>query len=695
MSKSHACLISTEIAEQIKNTLAEYLGEDVHVVGDGGIIIATTQPERLGTRHEGAAKLVTGEIPFTHINGKTAEKMSGVQAGFGVPIVVDDNIVGAIGVSGEPCQVKPYAQLAASFAHLIIKNNMLEQALLQQVEAALQESEEKYRLIAENFPNGIIVLYDREFRYLMAEGKGLEEIGLTREMLLGKTIGEVFPRSFVWELEPYLHRAFTGVEATFEISWDDFVFEQTVVPFRSGGDQIIAVMGVIENITTRRQAEEKAQFLAHHDPLTKLPNRGIFNDRLQQAIIQAERSNQTLAVIFVDLDHFKTINDTLGHAGGDKLLNMFGERLLVTLRKSDTVARAGGDEFVILTQHMAQLENTIDVLQRIQDSLEEPFQISNSNYHITCSAGVAMFPDDGTDSETLIKNAHMAMHHAKEEGRNNYSFCTPAIKSRALSRLDLKNSLHRALEQEEFVVYYQPQVHIGSGKICGMEALLRWQHPERGMVSPGEFIPIAEESGLIVPIGEWVLGRVCAQKKSWLEAGLPQFRVAVNLSVRQFRQKDLLERISTIISDAGLDSRCLELEVTENIAMADPLVVASLLQELRELGLTISIDDFGTEYSSLSYLKLLPVDKIKIAMPFIQGIEKNSRDAAIVAAVIVLSQNLGFRVIAEGVETKNQLDFLKQHLCDEVQGYFFYRPMPPEEIEKLLVLNNKGNKQWP
>lgn len=680
--------LSAEMAEQIKNALAQTLDEDIHVVGDNGTIIATTHPERLGTLHEGAAKVVTGEINFSHINGKSALRMSGVRPGYGVPISIDDHIVGVIGVSGEPERVKPYAQVAAAFARLMINNHILEKALLRHMEVALQESEEKYRLIAENFPNGIIVLYDREWRIMMIEGKGLEQIGLSREMLLGKRISEVFPRNFVWEVEPHLYRALAGEESTFEISWNDYVFEQTVVPFRSGGNEISAVMGVIENITTRKQAEEKAFFLTHHDALTNLPNRTIFNDRLQQAIIQAERDNQTLAVIFIDLDHFKSVNDSLGHAGGDRLLRVLAERLFKTLRKSDTVARAGGDEFLILTTQMAQLENTMDVLQRIKDSFSEPFQIGHNDCYITCTAGIAMFPDDGRDGETLIKNAHMAMHNAKEEGRNNYRFCTPAIKGRALHKLKLKNSLHRALEREEFTVFYQPQVSMKSGKITGMEALLRWQHPERGLVSPGEFINMAEESGLIVPLGEWVLSRVCAQKKSWLQAGLPPFRVAVNLSVRQFQQKDLLSRIRHIIENKGLDYSCLELEVTENVAMVDPLAVAKMLRQFKDMGLTISIDDFGTEYSSLSYLKILPVDKIKIAIPFVQGIEKHSRDGAIVAAIIVLAQNLGFKVIAEGVETKKQLDFLRQHLCDEVQGFYFHRPMPAWEIEKLLSQNN-------
>ncbi len=687
MKQANYYSVSVEIAEQIKNILAHTLKEEVHVVGDRGTIIATTQPERLGTLHEGAAKMVTGEIEFTHINGNTAQQMSGVRAGFGVPIIIDHHIVGAIGISGDPQRVKPYAKLAAAFAHQIIQNHILEQAMLRQMETALQESKEKYRLITENFPNGIITLFDRELCYVMAEGKGLEQIGLTRLMLLGKKVTEVFPPALAWEMEPHLHDALAGKESTFEISWNDFIFKQTLVPFRSEGNEINAVLGVSENITTRRQAEEKAHFLACHDGLTNLPNRTIFHDRLQQAIIQAERGSQTLAVFFVDLDHFNSINDSLGHSGGDKLLQMVSERLLLTLRKSDTVARASGDEFIILAQYMSQWENTMDVLQRIKDSFRRPFRIGNNSYYITCSAGIAMYPDDGMNAETLIKNAHIAMNHAKDEGGNSYRFCTPAIKSRALYKLKLKNNLHRALEREEFTIYYQPQVDINSGNITGMEALLRWQHPERGLVSPGEFIGIAEESGLILPLGEWVLSQVCIQKKAWIQAGLPPFRVAVNLSVRQFQQKDLLVRISRIISDAGLDSCCLELEVTENIAMGDRMAVAKLLQQFKDMGITISIDDFGTEYSSLSYLKILPVDKIKIARPFIQGIKKDSRDSAIVSAIIVLAQNLDFKVIAEGVETESQLAFLKKHRCDEVQGYLFYRPMPAAEVENVLCKN--------
>ena len=439
-----------------------------------------------------------------------------------------------------------------------------------------------------------------------------------------------------------------------------------------------------QELSERKRIEEILRYLAYHDPLTDLPNRSLFNDRLSIALSQAQRNISKLAVLFLDLDYFKQVNDTLGHDMGDQFLKSIANRLSSLLRKGDTIARIGGDEFTILLPDINKTEDAGKIAQKIIDTMKEPWHLGNHEFHITTSIGIALYPVDGEDIESLLKNADAAMYQAKEMGRNNFQYYTPAMNAMSLHRLELENNLRRALDRDEFIIYYQPLVELTTSKIIGMEALIRWQHPQWGLISPNDFIPVAEDTGLIVFIGEWVLRTACAQNKAWQDAGCPPMRINVNLSARQFQQKNLVQRISKILMETQLDPRWLELEITESVAMKDVEFSGKMLYELRKMGITIAIDDFGTGYSSLSYLNRLPIDMIKIDRSFIRDISSDPDDATIVSTIIVLAQNLKMRVTAEGVETQEQLQFLQNHQCNEMQGYLFSRPLPVDELSSLL-----------
>ena len=445
-----------------------------------------------------------------------------------------------------------------------------------------------------------------------------------------------------------------------------------------------------EEIAEREVIQEEIKYLAYHDHLTGLPNRLLFNDYLNHAIFMANRTKKALAVMFLDLDGFKMINDTMGHAVGDELLIEVSNRLIDTLRKSDTVDRIGGDEFGIMIENLDDMEYLDNedkfsiVAEKILGSFKEPFTFNNQDCFITTSVGVALYPTDGEDAEVLTKNADIAMYMAKEKGKNQYIFCTQVMKTKINETMKMTNSLYRALERNELEIYYQPQLSCTSTEIVGLEALLRWNHPEFGMVSPSEFIPIAERTGLIIPIGEWVLRTACQQNKAWQEEGYTPLRVGVNISVQQFQNPNLIQQVKGILEETGLASHYLELEITESIAMKEKNYIIETLTTFRDMGIHISIDDFGTEYSSMDYLKQLPIDRIKIAMPFVHGIDVSKKDEAITKSIIILAKSMGFSVIAEGVETKKQLEFLTERKCDEIQGYYFYRPLPLTEVTKLL-----------
>jgi len=437
-------------------------------------------------------------------------------------------------------------------------------------------------------------------------------------------------------------------------------------------------------INIRIDMEQKIKKLAYYDYLTGLPNKRLFNDRLKQCIIDSVQNEKTIGVLFIDLDSFKRINDTMGHAQGDELLKSVSKKLTNTLREDDTICRVGGDEFLILIKNLKKDQNIRKISEKILNIFKKPFIINDHDLFITTSIGGAIYPVDGQDVETLIKNADIAMYKAKEEGKNNFQLCTPIIKDKVIEEMKLTNSLYHALERNELELYYQPQVSVISGEIIGLEALIRWHNTKLGLVNPGDFIYIAEKTGLILPIGEWVTRSACSQNKAWQDAGILNVPIAVNLSVNQFQNIKIVEDITKILKETDLNPNDLELEITENIIMKDPEYVIESLKQLKKIGVKIAIDDFGTEYSSLNYIKQLPVDKIKIDMSFVRGINKNHKDEAIINVIIVLAKNLGLKVIAEGVETKDQLDFLRKQMCDEIQGYYYYKPMPANQIEELM-----------
>jgi len=439
-----------------------------------------------------------------------------------------------------------------------------------------------------------------------------------------------------------------------------------------------------KEIELHKQAQEKIEYLAYFDHLTGLPNRLMLIDRLNLAIDLAKRIIKPLCILFIDLDGFKMVNDTMGHDQGDELLKVIAGRLVSIVRRSDTVARFSGDEFIIMVQNLSKVDQIYKVADKVYSAFKKPFKLNRQEVYMSASIGISIFPTDGETGDELIKNADLAMYTAKDNGKNQYAYCTEIMKERIDENMKLTNGLYRSLERNELEIYYQPQVCLSKKRVVGLEALLRWNHPEFGMILPGRFIHLAEQTGLINPIGEWVLRTVCKQNKTWQEAGLPHIRIAINLSIVQFQNPEIVNQIKSILKETDLSSQHLELEITESIAMRDTDFVIRVLNEFREIGLYISIDDFGTEFSSLKYLKLLPINRIKIPMPFIQGINTHDKDEAITKAIIVLAKNMGMDVIAEGVETQQQESFLKQHMCDEMQGFLYYKPMPANEIEAIL-----------
>ena len=447
---------------------------------------------------------------------------------------------------------------------------------------------------------------------------------------------------------------------------------------------------VVATIEAHKLAEQieaaKVQLdhLVHHDVLTGLPNRILLQDRLIQAMESACRQGRQLAVMFMDLDQFKHINDSLGHAIGDKLLQSVAQRLMDCVRHSDTISRQGGDEFVVLLPYIENPESAGVCAQKMLATLALPHRIDQHELHISVSIGISIYPDDGQDAETQIKNADIAMYQAKENGRNNYKFFEQDMNARAVQRQSVEVSLRRALERQEFVLHYQPKINLQSGAIVGVEALIRWQHPEQGLLLPAQFVSIAEDCGLILPIGRWVLREACLQARSWQQAGLPPIIVAVNISALEFRDKDFLENIRAVIEKTGLEPRYLELELTESILMQDAASTDSMLHALANFGVKLAIDDFGTGYSSLSYLKLFPINTLKIDQSFVNQMCSNLDDAAIVSAVTSMGKSLKLCVIAEGVESSEQSAFLLAQHCDEGQGYYFGCPMVAEALATLL-----------
>ncbi len=441
---------------------------------------------------------------------------------------------------------------------------------------------------------------------------------------------------------------------------------------------VVKYVGLFSDISVIKDMQEQLQQLAYYDPLTKLPNRALFRQQLQRELAIAERYQRRFAVLFIDLDHFKYVNDSLGHSVGDQLLAKAASRLRDCLRTSDFVSRFGGDEFTAILVNPDKAEQVAGVAQTIIDRLSQPFSIAGRQLYIGASIGIFLYPDNGQDLENILRQADTAMYHAKECGKGCYKFCTDELNARVNQRVALDADLHRALKRGEFSLHYQPQLDAHSGRVIAVEALLRWQHPQKGLLCPQDFLPLAEETGIIIPIGEWVLRQACAQAKAWQDGGQPSIPVAVNLSARQFRRRDLAETIGAILSETGLAGEYLELEVSETVAMADPEISSSVFERLTHLGVKLAIDNFGSGYSSLSHLKRFPLDKLKIDLSLIHGIETDDQD--ITAALIGLAKTLHLNVVAEGVEKKEQQALLLGLGCNLMQGYLFQRPQPAETL---------------
>jgi diguanylate cyclase (GGDEF)-like protein/PAS domain S-box-containing protein len=564
-------------------------------------------------------------------------------------------------------------------------------------EENLVQMEGKYRGLLEAAPDAMVVV-NQGGEIVLVNLQAEKEFGYRRDELLGQKVKTIIPKGFAERLiadgtrsaeDALAQQIGTGLELTGRRKdGSDFPIEIMLSPLKSA--EGILVTAAIRNVSVARAMSLQMTHLAEHDFLTELPNRTLVNDRISQAIAAAQRHPTRVAVLFLDLDGFKHINDSLGHPTGDKLLQSIAKRLVKCVRGSDTISRQGGDEFVALLLDVDRPEDAGITARRMLQVVAEPHSIDQHDLHITASIGVSIYPDDGLDAETLIKNADTAMYQAKEHGRQNYQFFKPAMNIRAVERQSIEESLRRALERREFALHYQPKVSLKTGHITGAEALLRWTHPVRGQVPPGQFIGVAEACGLILPIGSWVLREACKQAQAWVTAGLHMGTMAVNVSALEFGDEKFLEGIFAILEDTGLDPTFLELELTESVLMKRAESTQSILMSLKGSGVQLAVDDFGTGYSSLSYLTKFPIDALKIDQSFVRQVTATPDDTAIVTAVIGMGRSLNLRVVAEGVETYEELVFLQAHECDEAQGYYFSRPVVPEEFAKLLATGIPG-----
>jgi diguanylate cyclase (GGDEF)-like protein/PAS domain S-box-containing protein len=537
-----------------------------------------------------------------------------------------------------------------------------------------------------------IFFKDAQGRYLGVNRAWERFFGIAREKFIGKSVFELYPndpelarKHHARDEEIFSHPGSQSYEAAIRDA--NGALRQTIynkATFSKADGSVAGLIGTITDITEQRRVEEQVRHMAHHDALTQLPNRSLLQDRVGQAIAKAKRNDEVLALLFIDLDRFKTINDSLGHPVGDRLLQTVAKRLLACTRAADTVARIGGDEFVVLLGDLDQPATARHVAQKVLEALSAPLELDGNTLQVTPSIGICTYPVDGEEVETLMRNADTAMYHAKQRGRNNYQFFTQAMNDAAQQRLQLEGDLRHAVERSELTLQYQPQLDLRSGAIVGFEALVRWRHPQRGMLPPSEFIPAAEEAGLIGPIGEWVLRAACAQAVAWLESGHAQMQVAVNCSAKQFQDDGFVAIVERILRESGMPAQRLELEITESIVIQHSEEVNARFRALGDMGVRISIDDFGTGYSSLSYLKRLSIHQLKIDQSFVRDIGKDANDGAIVSAIVTIAHSLGLDVVAEGVETAAQLAFLRAVGCDTAQGYLFSRPLPAEDFGRLL-----------
>jgi diguanylate cyclase (GGDEF)-like protein/PAS domain S-box-containing protein len=549
-------------------------------------------------------------------------------------------------------------------------------------------SEERFRALYHDTPS-MYLMINPDGIVRLINRFGLTQLGYSAEELVGQSVLNLFHAGDQPVAAAHMKQCAANPEQVFhwelrKIRKDGhaiWVKETARAVYEPDGSMVLLI--VCEDITERKRAEERIHYLAHHDALTGLPNRVLMEDRVDQSIAQAQRMHALVAMLFLDLDGFKHINDSLSHQTGDKLLRAVAARLQDCLRKGDSIARLGGDEFVLILPGLADSQSAAQVARKVLDALDNDFNINGQHLHISGSIGISMYPSDGANTESLLRAADTAMYHAKAKGRGNYQFFTGALNEAAQQRLEMETNLRKALVEEEFELYYQPQVNIESGEIFAAEALLRWRRPGMRATSCSEFITVAEESGLIVPIGLWVLREACTQLKRWRAGGRPDMRIAVNFSARQFFQPRFHETVMQVLSEVGLPPEALEIEVTESVLVQNNEENVQLLKRLRASGMQLSLDDFGTGYSSLSYLHRYPFHALKIDRSFVSGIGQNENQTAIVKAIIAMAQSLHLKVIAEGVESAQQVAFLKAHGCLAAQGFYYSGPVAAEAIPEL------------
>ena len=571
------------------------------------------------------------------------------------------------------------------------------------IELAHKTREQSYRLLAEHSTD-IITKYNDKGVCTFASPSTKRVLGYEPEEIVGTSVFDLFHPDDA-KAKRKLFAKFldenSDSSVCYRIRHNDgrYVWlETTSDALHAMNGEIVEIVAVSRDITERKETEERLLYLANYDSLTGLPNRALFRDRLRRAIARAQRNDKRIGLLFLDLDRFKTINDSLGHHAGDQLLRGVAKRLKANGRKGDTIARLGGDEFTIILEDINDADDVAIVARKIIEFMEPSFKLDGHDVVVTPSIGITIYPDDCGDMRTLLKNADTAMYRSKEKGRNNYQFYTADMNAKAYEYLLLENNLRHALERGEFHLFYQPQMELHTQRVIGMEALLRWNHPEQGFLPPERFVPFAEETGLIIPIGEWVIRTACMEAMRWQQAGLSPLRVAVNLSMRQFRQKDFVEKVEQALAESGLPPKFLELEITESFLAHNVEHATAVLRRLHNLGVQLSIDDFGTGYSSLSYLKQFPLNTLKIDQSFVRDIPGDSDAAAITEAIIGLAQSLRLNVIAEGVESQDQVFFLRSRGCDHAQGYLFSEPMSADTVVpwiKRKTSHQTAYEQWP
>jgi diguanylate cyclase (GGDEF)-like protein/PAS domain S-box-containing protein len=622
----------------------------------------------------------------TFRRGASARKF-GLRSAFAFPVIMGGRVVSLLEFFSREARQPDEALLDVARS---ISSQIAQFVQRKQAEAALKESEQQFRQLAGNIP--------QVFWITDAGQKETIYISPAWQEITGRPLDEIRgdPRTWLDSVhEEDRERVKNARKAAVDGGYDEnfrvvrpdgsirWVHDRAF-PVLGEDGKVYRIAGIAEDITDRKQAEAQLLQLAHYDVLTSLPNRVLFYDRLKQSLAQAKRNQWNVGVLFIDVDRFKNVNDTLGHAVGDQLLQQVSGRLTTSVRSGDTVGRLGGDEFAIVLSNLTSAQDANLVAQKILASFNDAFKLGGAEIYVTASIGISLYPDDSLDQDTLIRNADAAMYRAKEIGRNNYQFYTPEMNIRAQELLSMESNLRRALDRDEFLLHFQPKASAATGEITGVEALLRWRHPERGLVSPAEFIPVLEETGLIVPVGEWVIKAACEQVRAWQQAGITPVPVAVNLSARQFQSPRLGASIVSVIEASGIEPRFLELEITESSLMQNADSAVSTLQFLKSRGLRISIDDFGTGYSSLAYLKRFPLDALKIDRSFVRDLTTDPDDATITRAVISMAHSLGLKVIAEGVETESQYEFLAENGCDEIQGYLFSRPLSAADCGAML-----------